>query len=33
MADPSLLYNCILPEEVPLITLAEKNSFEQRDGV
>lgn len=30
MADPSLLYNGILPEDLPLVSLAEERSFEQR---
>jgi PAS domain S-box-containing protein len=30
IADPYLLYNCILPEDVPLVSLAEERSFEQR---
>lgn len=30
IADPSLLYNCILPEDLPLIMLAEKMSYEKQ---
>ncbi len=30
IADPYLLYNCILPEDIPLVSLAEEKSFEQR---
>ncbi len=30
IADPSLLYNCIIPEDFPLIMLAEKMSYENQ---
>lgn len=30
IADPTLLYNCILPEDLPLILLAEKISYENQ---
>lgn len=30
IADPTLLYNCILPEDFPLVMLAEKMSYENQ---